>query len=99
MPPTNQPKEPKARLSVKVTPRASRNEVVGWVGGKLKVKVAAAPEGGRANDALAAFLAERLGLPRRSVRVATGHTSSSKIVEIAGIRQADLVERFGPPGG
>jgi uncharacterized protein (TIGR00251 family) len=90
--------EAKARLSVKVAPRAPRNEVVGWVGGKLKVKVAAAPEGGRANDALVTFVAEQLGLPRRNVRVATGHTSSSKILEIDGIRQADLADRFGPPG-
>lgn len=89
----------RTRLSVKVSPRASRNEVVGWVGDKLKIKVAAAPEGGRANDALVAFVAEQLGVPRRNVRVATGHTSSSKILEIDGVRQADLADRFGPPGG
>src|SRR5690554_3006126 len=55
--------ERKAKIAVKVVPRASRDEVVGWLGDRLKIKIAAPPQDGRANDALEAFLAERLGLP------------------------------------
>ncbi|HEX6993930.1 MAG TPA: DUF167 domain-containing protein [Gammaproteobacteria bacterium] len=84
---------PLAKLSVKVVPRASRDEIVGWLGDRLKIKIAAPPQDGRANDALEAFLAKALGLPRRAVRVATGHGSSSKVVEVDGIRQAELVDR------
>lgn len=84
-----------ARLSVKVVPRASRDEIVGWLGERLKVKIAAPPQDGRANAALEAFLAETLGVPKRNVRVATGHGSSSKVVEIDGIGQTDLVGRLG----
>lgn len=83
-----------AKLSVKVVPRASRDEIVGWLGDRLKVKVAAPPQDGRANAALEAFLAETLGLPKRNVRVATGHGSSSKIVEIEGIDQTELIGRL-----
>jgi len=83
-----------AKLSVKVVPRASRDEIVGWLGDRLKVKIAAPPQDGRANAALEAFLAQTLGLPKRNVRVAAGHGSSSKIVEIEGIGQAELVERL-----
>src|SRR5690606_32249710 len=70
---------PVAKLSVKVVPRASRDEIVGWLGDKLKIKIAAPPQDGRANDALEAFLAKALGLPRRAVRIAAGHGSTSKV--------------------
>jgi len=86
--------ESRSKLAVKVVPRASRDELVGWLGDRLKIKVAAPPQDGRANDALEAYLAERLGVPRRSVRVATGHGSTSKIVEIDGIPQTELVSRL-----
>jgi uncharacterized protein len=85
---------PSVKLGVKVVPRASRNELVGWLGGRLKIKVAAPPQDGRANEALTAFVADVLGLPRRSVRVATGHGSTSKIVEIDGVTDAELAARL-----
>jgi uncharacterized protein len=92
-------RERRARLSVKVVARGRRNEIVGWVGDRLKLKVAAPREGGRANDALVAFLAEQVALPRRSVRIVAGHTATSKIVEFDGIEQAELERRFGSPAG
>lgn len=85
----------RARLSVKVTTRASRNEVVGWMGDRLKLRIAAPPQDGRANEALEAFLAAELGIARRCVRVAVGHTSTSKIVEFDGLEQADLIGKWG----
>ncbi len=86
-----------ARLSVKVTARAAGDQVVGWTAGRLRVRITAPPEGGRANAALEALLAERVGRPRRAVRVVTGHTSTLKLVEFAGLEQADLDRVFGRP--
>jgi uncharacterized protein len=53
-------------------------------GAALKVRLHAPPVDGAANDALIALLAERLGVPRRDVRIVQGATSRSKVVEIAG---------------
>jgi uncharacterized protein YggU (UPF0235/DUF167 family) len=82
---------------VKVTARASRSEVAGWSGDRLRVRVAAVPESGRANEVLEEFLAEAAGVPRRAVSVASGRTSTLKIVEFAGVRQEDLERRFPRP--
>lgn len=86
-----------ARLAVKVAPRAKRDEIVGWAGGRLRVRVAAVPAGGKANDALEAFLADRAGVPRRTVRVVSGAASALKLVEFAGMDPHDLDRRFGRP--
>ena len=70
------------RVSVHVQPRASRSEIVGVHGTALKVRLQAPPVEGAANDALIALLAERLGVPRRAIRVVGGATSRAKTVEI-----------------
>jgi uncharacterized protein YggU (UPF0235/DUF167 family) len=62
------------------------------------VRIAAVPESGRANDALEAFLAAAAGVPRRAVKVASGRTSTLKIVEFDGLDQEDLDRRFAGPG-
>ena len=74
-------------VPVKVVPGASRTRIVGEWDGRLKVAVAAAPEGGKANDALTALLAGQLGLRPRSVIVVNGHASPVKTVRI---EDADL---------
>jgi uncharacterized protein (TIGR00251 family) len=69
------------RISVKVIPKSSRTEVVEvQADGTLRVKVAAAPEKGRANAALCEFLADEFGVARSKVEVIAGHTSARKIV-------------------
>lgn len=83
-----------ARLRVRVVPRSSRTELVGWLGDQLKIKVAAPPQDGRANDALTVFLAAQLGVPKRHVRVASGHGASSKVLEIDGLSQPELIDRL-----
>lgn len=72
------------RVHVHVQPRASRSEVVGTHGAALKVRLLAPPVDGAANDALVALLADRLGVPRRDIRIVQGATSRAKVVEIAG---------------
>jgi uncharacterized protein YggU (UPF0235/DUF167 family) len=69
------------RVQLKVVPKASANRVVGWIGDRLKVQVTAAPERGKANDAV---LAKALGVPRSAIRITAGASSPLKTVEIDG---------------
>jgi uncharacterized protein (TIGR00251 family) len=72
------------RLSVKVVPKSSRNEIVEvQADGTWRIKVAAAPEKGRANAELCDFLAKEFGVARSKVEVVTGHTSHRKQVVIS----------------
>ena len=74
-----------ASFSVRVQPRAKRNAVTGEVGDALKLALTAPPLEGRANQACVAFLAELLGVPRASVRLATGGRSRTKIICVVGL--------------
>jgi uncharacterized protein (TIGR00251 family) len=74
----------RARISVRVQPRASRSEVAGMHGGAIRIRLTAPPIDNAANDALVKFLAERLKVPRHQLRVIAGLSSRSKIVEIDG---------------
>jgi uncharacterized protein (TIGR00251 family) len=76
------------RVGVHVQARASRTEIVGVHGTALKVRLQAPPVEGAANDALVALFADRLGVPRRAVRVVAGASSRGKIVEIEGTSEA-----------
>ncbi len=82
------------RLPVKVVPRSSRNGVIGWMGKALKVCVTAAPERGRANEAVCETLAAALGVPNRQVQVVSGHAAARKIVEIEGLEEAEVHDKF-----
>lgn len=73
------------RLSLKVVPGSSRDEIIGWLGDSLKVKVKAPPEKGRANEAVVALLADRLGIDTSSIAVVSGHSSPAKVVEVDGM--------------
>ena len=78
------------RFSVHVQPRATRTEIVGQHGAALKVRVHALPVDGAANTAVVDLLADRLGVPRRNVRVVVGMTSRAKVVEIHGVTERDV---------
>ena len=82
-------------LSIRAVPNASKTCVAGRVGQSLKVKLKAVPEGGRANDELCEFLAETLGVGKRSVLLESGATSREKRVRILGLTQADVFKRLG----
>lgn len=80
-----------ARFSVLVQPRAARSEVVGEHGDALKIRIAAPPVEGAANEELVRFLAKRLKVPASSVRVAAGERGRRKIVEIDGASSDQIV--------
>ncbi len=81
-------------LAVKVIPGGSRDEICGWLGETLKVKLTAPPVDGRANEALVGFLAEKLGLPRRSAALVRGETARQKLVRIDGLTLAEARARL-----
>jgi hypothetical protein len=83
-----------ARIRVRVTPRASRDELVGWREGVLRVRVAAPPVEGRANDAVARLLAKALGVPKSAVGIMSGAGAREKLVEVAGVEQAEAMRRL-----
>ncbi|MFN5058053.1 MAG: DUF167 domain-containing protein [Verrucomicrobiota bacterium] len=85
---------PGCRLKVKVVPGASRTEVVGRLGEALKVRVAAPPEGGQANRAILALLAERLGLPAADVTLVSGAAAPAKVVALRGLTAAQAWARL-----
>jgi uncharacterized protein (TIGR00251 family) len=70
-------------LRVKVTPRSPKSEIAGQLAdGTLKVKLAAVPEKGKANDALIDLLAKHYNVPRSKIEILSGHTSPLKLVRI-----------------
>jgi uncharacterized protein len=81
-------------IAVKVVPRSSKDEIVGWLDGALKVRVTAPPQDGRANRALEALLAAALGLKKNAVTVTAGLGSARKRVAIAGLTQEEIVRRL-----
>jgi len=80
------------RLRLRVSPGAGRAGIVGRHGDAWKVRVTAAPEQGRANEAVLRLLAEALAVPRASVALVSGHGGRDKIVELVGVGPA-LIER------
>jgi uncharacterized protein len=84
-------------LAVHVTPRSGRNEVAGWRGSELSVRVTTAPEGGKANAAVGKVIASALGVPKTAVRVIRGESARHKILDISGVEDDEIVAAFGRP--
>ena len=84
------PHEEGTLLSVFVQPRAALNAVGGEYRGALKIKTTAPPADGKANAAVEALIADLVGVPKSRVRVVRGHSSRSKRVLIAGVKQSEV---------
>ncbi|NTW27764.1 MAG: DUF167 domain-containing protein [Coriobacteriia bacterium] len=83
-------------LAVHVTPKSGRNEVVGWRGHELSVRVCAPPEAGKANAAVCKVIAEALGVPNSDVRVRRGEGSRHKQLEVS-VNESEIRAAFGEP--
>ena len=81
-------------LSVRVQPKASRDQLLGFRGAVLQVKVTAPPERGKANAALIKLLSGRLELPRGNIRILSGHTSRDKRLAVDGLSFEELEIRI-----
>lgn len=86
-----------ARLHVHVLPKSARDEVAGWRGAELQVRVTAAPEGGRANAAVCRVVADALGVAKSAVSVVRGQTARHKTLEVTGLGTSEITDAFGAP--
>ncbi|HYB69374.1 MAG TPA: DUF167 domain-containing protein [Candidatus Bathyarchaeia archaeon] len=80
-------------LHVRVDPRARRDEVVGWRGSALRVRVTAAPHDGLANEAVAGLLARALGVPRTHIVLVRGATTRDKLFRVGRLSRAEVRAR------
>ena len=83
-------------LSVRIHPGARKNTVTGIHAESLKISLTTPPVDGRANEALIAFLAEALRLPRSRITLITGQTSRTKLIRITGKSAADVHAALDP---
>ena len=81
-------------MALKVVPGASRDEISGWLGDSLKIRVRAPAESGKANAAVIKILAARLGLHQRAVNIISGSTSARKVIEIDNLSETEVRERL-----
>jgi uncharacterized protein len=79
-------------FSVRVQPRASKDEIAGEMGGALKVRLRAPALEDRANDALVEFLAQLLKRPKSAVRILSGERSRTKRIEISGVTRQQILD-------
>ena len=86
-------------ISVRVTPRASKNQVQGVLGDALKIRLQAPPVDGKANEALVHFLADTLGWPARNIDLLSGETSRNKRLMLHGLDVAEAHSRLKITGG
>jgi len=85
----------RTRITVKAQPGAKQTALAERIGEAYKVRLAAPPVDGRANDALIRFLAERFGVAPSSLRIVRGVASRTKIVEIDGLDDAEVKRALG----
>ena len=81
-------------FQVKVVPAGSKTSIEGIYGDMLKVKLSAAPEKGKANEALLEFLAEMLGVKRKFVKIVSGQTSKVKQIAIKQMSQQEFLDKL-----
>jgi uncharacterized protein (TIGR00251 family) len=90
-------KDGKLIFKVRVVPRASRSELVGEHDGALRVRIAAPPVDGAANDELVRLLAQAFGVPRSAIDITGGHAAKLKTVCVTGGRAALLKSKVQSP--
>ncbi|MGD8386123.1 MAG: DUF167 family protein [Desulfobacteraceae bacterium] len=84
----------KARIHARLTPRSSKDSILGKEDGVYRIKVKAPPLEGRANKALIALLAKALRVPKRDVEISSGEKSRDKTLLIRGLTPKEVEERL-----
>ncbi len=84
-----------ARITVRLTPRASREGFAGEREGAILVRVTAPPVDGAANEALVRLLAKALRVPKGAVTIVSGETSRTKVVDVADLDESEVRGRLG----
>jgi len=83
--PASTPQAPACFIAIKAVPGSSRDQIVGPLGDRLKVKVAAPPEDGKANKSIQALLAKALGVTPRDITLVSGPTHPEKVFRVQGL--------------
>ena len=81
-------------LAIKAVPGASRDAIAGPLGDRLKVRVAAPPEEGKANEAIRRLIADALSVPTSAVTLVAGPARAEKMVRVAGITASEAIRRL-----
>lgn len=89
-----EPNAKAVRIGVKVVPGSRSDAIVGWLGDRLKVKVAAPAEDGKANAAVCRVIAEDLGVRPSRVTLITGASNPEKTLRIEGFSSGELRDRW-----
>ena len=82
------------QLQIKVIPSSSKDCIAGWLEDTLKVKVKAPPEKGKANKAVIKTLEKTLELPKGSITISSGTTSTRKNIEISGVDENSINKKL-----
>ena len=84
-----------AAISVRVTPRSSKNEITEVLDdGTIKVKITAPPVDGKANQVLLEFLGKVLGIKANQLEVVAGQTGRDKLITITGLRPEEVQQKI-----
>lgn len=89
------PEPNSAVIRVRVRPRASRDEIVGWREDTLRLRVSAPPLNRRANDAVVELISRTAGVARSAVSVVAGERGRDKLVRVTGLTPEALRARLG----
>ena len=79
-------------VPLRIQPRAGKSAIVGEHAGALKLRIAAPPVHGAANEACIGFLSETFGVKRSQIKILSGHTSQNKLVRIEGLSKSEFLK-------
>ena len=79
-------------VQIRLLPRSSKNQVIGWEGETCRIKVTSPPVDGKANHALVSLLSKKLGVPKSRIEIAAGKTARLKRVRIYGLSREEIYE-------
>jgi len=79
--------ENSVNIQVQIQPKSSQNQIVGLHDGRLKIKIAAPPVDGKANESLIEFLAKTFKISKSNIEILKGHTSKLKTIKLSGISE------------
>lgn len=81
-------------IALKIIPKGHRNEILGWENNELKIRVAAVPEKGNANEELIRFLSEKLKIGKSQIKIVQGQKSRHKRISINGLTDEQVKVAF-----
>jgi uncharacterized protein len=86
--------EKQAKIAIRISPNASKNEIMGMIDDVLRIKIAAPPVDGKANKELIDYLSHLLGIGKDRLDILKGHTSKNKLIAIDGLSKVSVLEKL-----